>query len=159
MPSCWWTDPIRMPFKATLFYVADLSHTHPIFSSRIRSFHPDPVALQMIEFFRETSWAGCLASDGTDHDLPIITRLTGGINAWKGVAIKSEEKKSAKVRAKHFWARLRIAFRLGCFHMDSYICRNIETPRKATRGSPAGRRHLAPGKRSAAAKAGTATSD
>jgi len=74
---------------------------------------------KIIEFFRETSWVGSFSTDGTDPEKPVITRLTGGINAWMGT-VKPEKKKTAKEKAKKCWMRVRIAFRLKAFKLDTF---------------------------------------
>jgi len=91
---------------------------------------------KVIEFFRESSWVGALTSDGTDPEKPVITRLTGGINAWRGTQTKQEEKKSAKEKAKKFWARLRIAYKLGAFFKGSSMLEQFLAPIGSTPGVP-----------------------
>ena len=84
---------------------------------------------KVVDFFRESSWVGCLSTDGTDQEKPVITRLTGGINAWKGLQTKQEEKKkTAKEKAKKCWARIRICYKLGVFEPESTLMPGFLAP-------------------------------
>uniref|UniRef100_A0A7S3BNC8 Uncharacterized protein n=1 Tax=Haptolina ericina TaxID=156174 RepID=A0A7S3BNC8_9EUKA len=71
------------------------------------------MANAFVDMCRASSWMGAVSTDGTDSSAPLLTRLTGGVNAWKGTRVEYVEPMHSKI--KRYWSRVRSAVRLGTF--------------------------------------------
>ena len=68
-------------------------------------------AAMLVDFFQMNNWMGIMPTDGADESLALLTRLTGGLRAYKGTRVRSEQPMA--VRVSNYWTKIRASVRLG----------------------------------------------
>ena len=75
--------------------------TAPKFSlTKVPKYFQKEFATELIKFFRFHGWTGAQSSDGNSQKLPLLTRLAGGMNCWKGTGLEATSKAAKIADAK-----------------------------------------------------------